>query len=112
MKITHNKVGQNLNVRDNGKAEKSDKTAGAKSAVGAADLSAGKVEAKSVSDASQVNLSTRAKDLNTAKEIAMNTPDINEEKVARLQKLIDAGEYKTDAKEIAGKMLDEHMSWE
>ena len=56
MKITHNKVGQNLNVRDNAKTEKSDK-AGVTSALDAKDLKAKSADAVSPSEASKVNLS-------------------------------------------------------
>ena len=46
------------------------------------------------------------------KEAALAAPDIDEAKVSRLQKLIDEGKYKVDAKEIADKMVDEQLSWE
>lgn len=114
MKITHNKVGQNLNVRDNAKAEKSGPASAAKGLENAKGVTVGG-EANvgaGVAEATKVNLSSRAQDIKKAKDVAMSTPDINEEKVARLQKLIDEGNYKTDAKEIAGKMLDEQMNWE
>jgi negative regulator of flagellin synthesis FlgM len=114
MKITHNKVGQNLNVRDNAKSEKSDKAKAASSVdvKGAKDAKASALESLGTADATKVNLSSRAQDIKRAKEIAMATPEINEEKVARLQKLIDEGKYKVDAKEIASKMVDEQASWE
>jgi len=111
MKITHNKVGQNLNVRDNAKTEKSDK-AGVTSALDAKDLKAKSADAVSPSEASKVNLSSRAQDIKRIKELAVATPEINEEKVNRLQKMIDEGNYKVDASEIAGKMIDEQASWE
>ena len=110
MKITHNKVGQNLNTRDSGKSEK---------ASGAGAASTGKVDvgnkgADKLADlgASKVDLSPRAQEMKKAKEIAMNTPDINEEKVARLQKLIDEGKYSVSPKDVADKMVDAHLEWE
>lgn len=114
MKITHNKVGQNLSVRDNAKSEKSGPASAAKGLENAKSVNVGdaKPKAAELSDATKVNLSSRAQDIKKAKDIAMSTPDINEEKVARLQKLIDEGNYKTDAAAIAGKMLDEHQNWE
>lgn len=116
MKITHNKVGQNLSVRDNAKSEKSGTASAAKGLENSKNVNVGdtkpNVNGAGVSDATKVNLSNRAQDIKKAKDIAMSTPDINEEKVARLQKLIDSGEYKTDAAAIAGKMLDEHQNWE
>lgn len=112
MKITHNKVGQNLNLRDTAKSEKSEKT-GAPGAVDVSSAKANTVEnAIGTNEATKVNLSSRAQDIKKAKDIAMATPEINEEKVSRLQKLIDEGKYKVDAKEIASKMVDEQTSWE
>ncbi|MBX2995065.1 MAG: flagellar biosynthesis anti-sigma factor FlgM [Bdellovibrionaceae bacterium] len=111
MKITHNKVGQNLNLRDTGKADKTDKVDGAKAGV-KNDVKADALQNLGSADAAKVNLSTRAQDIKRAQDIAKSTPDINEEKVARLQKLIDEGNYKVDAEKIAGKMIDEQASWE
>ena len=110
MKITHNKVGTNLNVRDTGKTEKSDKTKAAGADL--SDAKAGAVDSLGDMGATKVNLSARAQDIKNAREMAAATPDINEEKVSRLQKLIDEGNYKTDAKEIASNMVDEHLMWE
>lgn len=111
MKITHNKVGQNLNVRDNAKTDKSDKVGGA-SVVDVKDVKAKGMDSMPAADATRVNLSSRAQDIKRAKEVAVATPDIDEEKVARLQKLVDSGEYKVDAKELASKMVDEQASWD
>jgi negative regulator of flagellin synthesis FlgM len=111
MKITHNKVGQNLNLRDTGKAEKSEK-AGASAAANVKDVKTDALQNLGTADAAKVNLSSRAQDIKRAQEIARSTPDVNEEKVARLQKLIDEKKYKVDASEIAGKMIDEQASWE
>lgn len=112
MKITHNKVGQNLNVRDNAKADKAGAAGDAKGLEKAKGVNVDGDAKVSASDATKVNLSSRAQDIKKAKDIAMATPDVNEEKVSRLQKLIDEGNYKIDADAIAGKMLDEHQNWE
>ncbi len=108
MKITHNKVGQNLNLKDTPSAEKAGKASG--------DAKVGGAKNKSSADlselgATKVDLSPRAQDMKKAKEIAMATPDVDEEKVARLQKLIDAGQYSVDAKDVAEKMVDEEAAW-
>lgn len=125
MKITHNKVGQNLSVRDTNRDAKASNTknaemAGAGKAAGlgadtAVDSKNAKTDALSSlgqTNATKINLSNRAQDLKRAQELARATPDIDEEKVDRLQKLIDSGKYSVDASEIAGKMLDEHANWE
>jgi negative regulator of flagellin synthesis FlgM len=58
-----------------------------------------------------VNLSSEAKDLvearNKALQIARETPDIREDRVAALKAKIAAGEYKIDAGSIADGMLRE-----
>jgi len=110
MKITHNKVGQNLNTNDTGRAEKATKAG--KSAV--PDAAAGKAaiaNAPAEASAAKVSLSSRAQDVMKAKEIAMAAPEIREDRVAELQKAIDAGKYKVDAKEVADKMVDEEAQW-
>jgi negative regulator of flagellin synthesis FlgM len=108
MKITHNKVGQNLNLKDSARAEHA-----AKTEKGVPDITNGSTKKLDTDfGATKVDLSSRAHDMKQAKEAAMQAPDINEEKVARLQKLIDQGKYKVDAKDIADKMVDEHLAWE
>lgn len=62
-----------------------------------------------VASAAKVDLSQRAQDMKKIKEIAMAAPDVNAEKVARLQKLIDEGKYKVDGKAVADKMVDEQL---
>lgn len=110
MKITHNKVGQNLNTRDTAGADKAAENSKVK---GAGDNNSKAAATLMDSDmgATRVDLSKRAQDMKKAKEIAMATPDVNEEKVARLQKLIDEGKYKVGAKDIADKMVDEELAW-
>lgn len=106
MKITHNKVGQNLNTSDTGRTDKTDKAkAGNANPKNAAALQDGDF------GASKVDLSPRAQDMKKIKEAALAAPDVNEEKVARLQKLIDDGKYNVSAKDIADKMVDEELSW-
>lgn len=109
MKITHNKVGQNLNLRDTAKTDKTSKT-------GAKEVGFDKADALkdlgSTGTASKVDISSQAQNLKKAREIAMNTPDMDLEKVNRLQKLIDDGKYKTDAAAIADRMVDEQLKWE
>lgn len=105
MKITHNKVGQNINLTDAGKTEKaSDKIKAAEiksqQAVGI------KPEA---TESSKVELSTRAKDIQKIKDLASSSPEVDQAKVDKFQKLIDSGKYKVDSKAIADKLVDEHL---
>lgn len=113
MKITHNKVGQNLNVTDQFKSDKSKE----KSPVDAASENSKlkqveelkNLETSKTTDAVQLDLSDRAKDIRHAKEIAAATPDVDMEKVERFRKLIDEGKYKVDAKAIADKMVNDGL---
>lgn len=61
-------------------------------------------------DSVKVNVSDRAQAFQRAKEIA-GRQEVDEAKVARLQKLIDEGNYKTDSSAIADRLVDEHLSF-
>jgi negative regulator of flagellin synthesis FlgM len=109
MKVTHNKVGQNLNMTDAGRTDKAGKAKSGK--INDEKLAALDTSENNGDMASRVNVSDRAQDIKRAKEIAMKAPDIREDRVAELQKMIDSGKYKVDAKEIADKMVDEEAQW-
>ena len=110
MKITHNKVGQNLNLTDASRADKSKKSEGPSNASStAAPNKTDGLPFASNNDASKVDLSARAKDIARAKEIAMASPDMDQAKIEKFQKLIDEGKYKVDSKAIAERMVEEHL---
>lgn len=109
MKITHNKVGQNLNLVD---SAKSDRASGIANKATESAKGADKAEAlssSSLSESSRVDVSPRAQEAKRIKEIATAAPDVDEAKVAKFRKMIDEGTYKVDAKAIADKMVDEHI---
>jgi flagellar biosynthesis anti-sigma factor FlgM len=96
-------IGKNL---DTGRATKSEKAT-----VGSAGLNnANALNAKTATKNADVNLSERAQMMAKAKDIASKPMGIDEAKVARLQKLIDDGQYKTDSKAIADRLVEEHMT--
>lgn len=70
---------------------------------------AGGANAEELSSAAKVDLSQRAQDMKKIKDLAMAGADVNLDKVARLQKLIDEGKYKVDAKAVADRMVDEQL---
>ena len=107
MKITHNKVGTNLNTSDTARADGADKA----KAKNGGDSKASALFGTDLG-ATKVDLSPRAQEMKKMKEAALAAPDVDEAKVSRLQKLIDEGKYKVDAKDIADKMVDEQLSWE
>ncbi|NUN05959.1 MAG: flagellar biosynthesis anti-sigma factor FlgM [Bdellovibrio sp.] len=109
MKITHNKVGQNLNLTDSAKSDRAD---GIKNKAGGA--AANKLDAltsSSLGESSKVELSPKALEAKRIKELALAAPDVDEAKVAKFRQLIDEGKYKVDAKAIADKMVDEHLEF-
>lgn len=110
MKITHNKVGQNLNLTDSSRADKSKKSEAATSSSATSQTEkANGLPFASNADSAKVDLSARAKDIARAKEIAMSSPDVDMAKVEKFQKLIDDGKYKVDSKAIAERMVEEHL---
>lgn len=109
MKITHNKVGQNLNLTDSGKADKTEKAT--KNMIDTGSSKAEALQSSSLGDSTKVELSSRAQDAKKIKELAMAAPDIDEAKVAKFRDMIDKGTYKVDAQAIADKMVDEHLEF-
>lgn len=105
MKITHNKVGQNLNVVDT-KTDKADKLGGLKNS--GANLPNPALQEGAL-NAAQVDLSPRAQEARRIKELAMAGPDVDQAKVEKFRQLIDEGKYKVDSDKVASSMVDEHM---
>ena len=104
MKVDH-KVGNPIGGLDTTKAGKTSSKNGIdKTSLGGANKSSANIQS------SEVSVSDRAQMMQKAKQIA-STGTIDEAKVARLQKMIDAGEYKTDANAIADRLVDEHMNF-
>jgi len=59
----------------------------------------------------RVDISAKGKSIQKVRELA--TPDmdgVDEEKVARLQKLIDDGNYSVDSEALADRIITEHIS--
>ncbi len=106
MKITHNKVGQNLNLTDSAKSDKAD---GIKAKTTGASAKAEALTSSTLGGSTRVELSPRAQEAKRIKELAMSAPDVDEAKVAKFRQMIDEGKYNIDAKAIADKMVDEHL---
>ncbi len=58
----------------------------------------------------KVELSSVAKDLQLAGEVAKATPDVRAEKVAAAKEKIDSGRYEVNSKEVATKMVMDSLS--
>lgn len=106
MKVNNNKIGNTPAGVDASKLAKTDAAQGLKK-----DVKAGALNNKqAVKNSANVNVSERAQMMAKAKEIASQPMSVDEAKVARLQKLIDEGNYKVDADAIADRLVDEHLS--
>lgn len=53
-----------------------------------------------------VNISSRAKELNKLKGMADSTPDVRSDMVVRLKTQIENGDYSVDAGKVAEKMIE------
>lgn len=104
MKITHNKVGQNLNVVESNKKDKAEKTKSA-----GIDIGSTKDPKESLDIASKVEVSPRAQEAKRIKDLAMSAPDVDQAKVEKFRKLIDEKKYEVNSKKVADKMVDDHL---
>jgi len=106
IKVTNNRIGPQSSPLETDKAAKS---SGASAL--SKDVGAGAAKSReSVNGSAQVEVSERAQMMQKAKQLASQPDTVDEAKVARLQKLIDEGKYKVDAKSIADRLVDEHLS--
>jgi negative regulator of flagellin synthesis FlgM len=55
-----------------------------------------------------VEISSRAKELSQAKELASSAPDVRADRVAQLKKQIADGNYHVSSEDIADRMLEDH----
>ena len=108
MKITHNKVGPNLNLVDGAKTDRAKTGATTSPAAGALK----EEKFSELERSSRVDVSPKAQEAKRIKELALAAPDVDEAKVAKFRQMIDEGKYKLDAKAIADKMVDEHLAME
>jgi negative regulator of flagellin synthesis FlgM len=108
MKITHNKIGQNLNLKDSVGADRANS---AKDKSSPLDVKANALMGSNLGESTRVELSPKAQEAKRIKELALAAPDVDEAKVAKFRKLIDEGKYNVDAKAIADKMVDEHLEF-
>jgi negative regulator of flagellin synthesis FlgM len=110
MKITHNKVGQNLNMVDGAKTERAKGGATPTPANSAASVKADALAELGTS--SKVQVSPKAQEAKRIKELAMAAPDVDMAKVAKFRQMIDEGKYKVDAKAVAERLVDDELAME
>jgi len=61
-------------------------------------------------DEKRVRDSGQTYDLSRIRKAVENAPDMREEKVALLKKMIASGEYKVNSREVAEKMIKEFLA--
>ena len=66
--------------------------------------------AAAVDGSANTEISSKAKEMSKARDLAAAAPDTREEKIAKLKKRISEGRYQVDAKAVADRMVDEHLS--
>jgi negative regulator of flagellin synthesis FlgM len=57
----------------------------------------------------KTEVSERAREMAHAKAVATGAPETREEKIAALKARIAAGKYNVDSKEVADRMVDDHI---
>jgi negative regulator of flagellin synthesis FlgM len=108
MKITNKPAGTQLPTTDAASTAKLNK---AKSQTGVDAILTSKAKSSGVAGSTKVDVSERGQQIKKAKEIASkDLNSVDEAKVARLQKMIDEGNYKVDAESIADRLVDEHLN--
>ncbi len=63
------------------------------------------IKSPTLSQKDDFTISQQAQDLQTANNIARNTPDVRENKVDEIKELIKSGNYEVDLSKIADKIL-------
>jgi negative regulator of flagellin synthesis FlgM len=55
------------------------------------------------------SISSKARDLASAKAAATSAPDVREERIAELKRKIASGSYHVDADKVADRLVDDHI---
>ena len=66
--------------------------------------------AASDSGAVKADISSRGKEIASARSAALAAPDTREDKIAELKKRIAEGSYKVDANAVADRMVNDHLA--
>jgi len=62
-----------------------------------------------VTDSASTEISSRAKDMAKAQQVATDTPDVREAKIAALREQIQNRKYNVSANDVADRLVDDHM---
>lgn len=95
-----------MKIQGNRPPEKQDITSQVQN-VGKQGQAGGKGSVEQVSKTDRVDLSGKAKEMAELRNAIDQLPEIRTDKVQSIEKAINDGTYKIDAKKIANKMVDE-----
>jgi negative regulator of flagellin synthesis FlgM len=60
-------------------------------------------------DSASAEISSKAKDMAKAQQIAADTPDVREAKIAALREQIQNKKYNVSANDVADRLVDDHI---
>ena len=60
-------------------------------------------------ESASAEISSRAKDMAQARQVASDTPDVRESKIAALREQIQNKKYNVSASDISDRLVDDHM---
>ncbi|MEN9724022.1 MAG: hypothetical protein RJB38_2008 [Pseudomonadota bacterium] len=106
MKVSSNNTSQSIQNRAATSASESSAAKRSEKADASQSAAARRVD----SGATKAEISSKAKDLAKAKEVAGQAPDVREDKIAELKARIAAGKYEVNAQAVADRLVDEHLS--
>ena len=92
-----------IQANDAGSAKKSERVKGAGEGVVEQ-----KPTSRTTSDASS-EISSKAKDMAKAQQVAQDTPDVRESKIAALREQIQNKKYNVSASDISDRLVDDHL---
>jgi negative regulator of flagellin synthesis FlgM len=104
MRVNPNSI-QNAQANGTQSAKKTDKS---KSSEGVESSNRGK--RVSTEGSVKADISSRAKDMARAKQVAQDAPDVREAKIAAIKAQIQNKQYNVSAEAISDKLVDDHMS--
>jgi negative regulator of flagellin synthesis FlgM len=70
---------------------------------------ANKIKPRTAPTGDRVEISAKAREIQTAKDMIRKLPDMDEEKVAEIKARIKAGTYKVNSRAAASKMIAESL---
>ena len=73
------------------------------------EVKAGGPSVSSKTESASAEISSKAKDMAQAKQIASDAPDVREEKIAALREQIQNKKYNVSASDVSDRLVDDHI---